>query len=233
LTPVSAPLVSIIVPVYNGERYLGEALHSALSQSYPTVEVIVVDDGSTDGTAAVALMYPAVRYIHQAHSGVATARNRGVSESRGVFLTFVDADDVIPSSKVKVQVEAFLADSNLGYVIGRQVPFDERAVQHADIVSGPWAPLGQRPLPPLAETTIMLRHDIFHEVGPYDEALRVGEDTDWRLRANEQQIPFAIIDDVVLLRRIHDSNLTGDPDAAREAFFKVLHARVKRKRRLG
>jgi glycosyltransferase involved in cell wall biosynthesis len=91
---VSNPLVSVVTPVYNGEAFLRETLESIFAQDYEPFEVIVVDDGSTDGSAAIARSYPAARYIRQHNQGPAAARNAGIAAARGEFLAFVDADDV-------------------------------------------------------------------------------------------------------------------------------------------
>ena len=86
------PLVSVIVPCYNGAAFLEEALRSALAQSYGEVEVVVVDDGSTDSSAEIARRFP-VRYIRQENRGLSEARNTGIRESKGSYLVFLDADD--------------------------------------------------------------------------------------------------------------------------------------------
>ena len=97
-------LISCIVPVFNGERYLAEALDSILAQTWRPLEVIVVDDGSTDGTAHIAAGYGAeVSYIHQANAGPAAARNRGLDAARGEFIAFLDADDLWHKDKLSAR----------------------------------------------------------------------------------------------------------------------------------
>ena len=106
------PLVSVIVPVYNGERFIAEAIQSALLQTYRNIEVLVIDDGSTDKTAAVlqaqAALDSRVRIIRQANGGVARARNRGLAEARGEFVAPLDADDLWDPSKIERQVDRML-----------------------------------------------------------------------------------------------------------------------------
>jgi len=101
-----APLVSVIVPAYNAERFLGRALRSALEQTYGRLEIIVVDDGSTDRTAEIARGIPdgRLRYLHQPNQGQGPARNRGIRDSRGAYITFLDADDCYLAAKVARQV---------------------------------------------------------------------------------------------------------------------------------
>ena len=97
---MSSPLVSVVVPVYNGEAFLRETLDSVFAQDYDPIEVIVVDDGSTDGSARIAQSYSEVRYHWQENAGPAAARNRGIEVAQGEFVAFVDSDDIILPHKV-------------------------------------------------------------------------------------------------------------------------------------
>ena len=117
------PLVSVVIPNYNYGRYLGEAIESVLAQSYPRRELIVVDDGSTDESETVLRRYgQRLRWVRQPHHGVATARNRGVQESRGTLLAFLDSDDVWFPTKLERQVARWLAEPSIGFVhCGAQV----------------------------------------------------------------------------------------------------------------
>src|SRR3954452_6514802 len=98
-----APLVSVIIPVYNAEAFLAEALTSVFALDYEPFEVIVVDDGSTDGSAAVARANSRVRYFHKENRGASEARNAGASHARGELLAYVDADDIVPADKLHLQ----------------------------------------------------------------------------------------------------------------------------------
>ena len=89
------PLVSVVIPCFNQARFLGAAIASALAQTHTPVEVVVVDDGSTDDTAAVTARFPGVRYVRQENAGLSAARNTGLGKSRGAYLAFLDADDVL------------------------------------------------------------------------------------------------------------------------------------------
>src|SRR6185369_6617714 len=106
---VENPLVSVIIPVYNGARYLGAALESVFAQTYREFEVIVVDDGSVDDSGVIAQSFPEVRYIHQANQGVAAARNHGIEAAGGEFFAFLDQDDLWNEDKLKRQVEFLLS----------------------------------------------------------------------------------------------------------------------------
>ena len=111
---MSEALVSCTVPVYNGERFLRDAVSSIIAQSHKAFEVIVVDDGSTDGTSAVARSFPEqVRYVRQENAGPAAARNRGVTEARGRFLAFLDADDLWLPDKLARQIAMLEGDPTI------------------------------------------------------------------------------------------------------------------------
>src|SRR5437867_2556724 len=111
------PCVSVVIPVYNGERYLADAIQSVLDQTYENFEVIVVDDGSTDESAAVAKRFgEAIRYVHQANGGVSKARNTGIAEARGVYLAFLDQDDLWLPDKLSVQVAYLDSHPEVGAV---------------------------------------------------------------------------------------------------------------------
>jgi glycosyltransferase involved in cell wall biosynthesis len=109
-------LVSCIVPVFNGERYLREALDSILAQTYRRLEIVVADDGSADGTAGVVATFgDQVRYIRQANQGPSSARNLGIHVTTGEFIAFPDADDLWHAEKLERQVARFQARDELGY----------------------------------------------------------------------------------------------------------------------
>ena len=119
------PLVSVIIPVYNGGRHLRAALESVFAQTYRPFEVIVVDDGSTDDSSAIAQSFPDVRYIHQQNQGVAAARNRGIDAARGEFFAFLDQDDLWTPEKLKLQIGYLLGHPDLGYTLTQQQFFLE------------------------------------------------------------------------------------------------------------
>jgi glycosyltransferase involved in cell wall biosynthesis len=112
------PLVSCIVPVSNGERYLREALDSILAQTYRPTEIIVADDGSTDTTPAVATCYgDRIRYVKQDNAGAPTARNRGLRLARGEFVAFLDSDDLWHPEKLERQMRRFEARPELDHCV--------------------------------------------------------------------------------------------------------------------
>ncbi len=116
------PLVSVIIPVYNGERYLAEAIGSVLAQTYTPFELIIIDDGSSDNSSGIARSFKEVRYYHQSNQGVAAARNAGISFAHGGFIAFLDQDDIWMHDKLSVQMDYLLQHPEV-----RRRPFETAA----------------------------------------------------------------------------------------------------------
>ena len=121
------PLVSVVVPVYNAEEFVGAAIESLLAQDYSSFEVIVVDDGSSDASADVAGSFPGVQVVRQSNAGPAAARNAGIERARGEFVAFHDADDLVPPTKLSVQVRFLLEHQEVDCVLARQEWIDPPA----------------------------------------------------------------------------------------------------------
>jgi glycosyltransferase involved in cell wall biosynthesis len=199
------PLVSVIIPVYNGEKYLGEAVQSVLEQDYRPLEIIVVDDGSTDRSAEIASSYAEVRYFHQENQGVSAARNAAIAMAMGEFLAFLDADDRWTPNKLSVQIGYHLAHPDIGYTI-----------THQRIQLEPGAPVQAAFKRELLETdhpgyvpsTLMVKQQALQTIGDFQTRYRTGEDIDWFSRAKDSGIPMGIVPEMLLFRRMHHSNLS-------------------------
>jgi glycosyltransferase involved in cell wall biosynthesis len=227
-------LVSVVIPVFNGERHIGEALASVRAQSYSPFEVIVVDDGSTDGTAEVVTAVPEVTYLLRPHEGAPAARNAGVAAARGTYLAFLDADDLMPPDKLTVQVDYLRTHPEVECVFGAQEIFSaDPTIDVTWMQEMPewmrWAPDWER-RGQVQPMSMVLPRAVFERVGGFDERLLVSDDVDWVLRATEAGIVMSVLDDVVLRRRAHESNLSRDPEARRRDHFLLLKARIDRKR---
>jgi glycosyltransferase involved in cell wall biosynthesis len=233
----STPLVSVVIPAYNAERYLGEAIESVLAQTYAPVETIVVDDGSSDGTAAVARSYPGVELIAEENAGPATARNRGFAASRGEIVAFHDADDLMTSDKLAVQVGEMLANPAIGCVLAEQELLVEAGAELPFWAEGTKVPtvMPARPEeladePDVHTMTMVVRREVFERVGGFDEEMRAAEDFDWLLRAAEDGVDFTRLPRVLLKRRVHPASLTQDATAGRAGHFLALKKRIERHR---
>jgi glycosyltransferase involved in cell wall biosynthesis len=233
----STPLVSVVIPAYDAERYLGEAIESVLAQTYAPVETIVVDDGSCDGTAAVARSYPGVELIAEENAGPAAARNRGFAACHGDLIAFHDADDLMTPDTLTVQVGEMLADPAIGCVLaeqellieaGAELPFWAEGSKVPTVM--PAKPEELADEPDVHPMTMLVRREVFERVGGFDEEMRAAEDFDWMLRAAEDGVEFARLPRVLLRRRVHPASLTQDAAAGRAGHFLALKKRIERHR---
>jgi glycosyltransferase involved in cell wall biosynthesis len=221
------PLVSVIVPVYNGECFLAEALDSIFAQDYRPVEVIVVDDGSVDGTANIAKSFKEVRYIYQMNQGHGAAKNAGIAAASGEFIAFLDADDLWAPHKLSVQMEHLLKHANVGYTIARMRTFLGPGVEWPS-----WLNEEHHSRGPIGYVlgTMVARRTVFEQIGTFDTSYRHSNDSDWFFRARDAGIPMAILPDVLLYRRIHSSNMSQETQAIASELLRVVRSSVERRR---
>jgi glycosyltransferase involved in cell wall biosynthesis len=219
---MAGPLVSAIMPVYNGEAFLEAALESLLAQEYEPFEVVVCDDGSTDGTAEILAAHPSVRVVRQENAGAAAARNTAVAASNGEYVAFFDADDLWPPTRLARQVEYLLAHPDVACVLGRQEWMNPPPWLTRDPVYGD---LDGIPL-----LSAMIKRSVFDELGGFDPSFRVAEDTDLLFRMRERQIEIAVLPEIVLHRRFHGGNLTADRSSP-NAVVRSLRQKLERERR--
>lgn len=222
--------MSVIVPVFNAERFLAEALDSVIAQRYPKLEIIAIDDGSSDRSAEILNggQYP-LRYAKQKNLGPAAARNRGLRMSEADVIAFIDADDIWPRGKLMSQI-AFLAENpEVDIVLGRvqyvgdlserenNIRFENsaRITKNVNLGSG------------------IYRRRVFDTVGQFDETLIHYEDHDWFLRARELSTNIFILDNVTLIYRRHADSLSQAHPPADNAFAQVFKKSLDRRRRLG
>jgi glycosyltransferase involved in cell wall biosynthesis len=230
---VTGGLVSIVVAVYNGAPFLAEALDSAVGQDYAPLEVVVVDDGSTDATPDVIARYPEVVALRQSNAGPGAARNTGIAAASGELIAFVDADDVLPTGKVSIQARYLRDHPDVAVVLGRQETRMEGGVDEPHWLERPtWLPKtipwdGREEIPPM---TMVARREAFDRIGSFDTRFRFGDDLDWLLRAHEAGVGLAMVDEVVLTRRVHRDNLTADQAALTREMLMCLRARIERAR---
>lgn len=224
----SLPSVSAIVPLFNGERTIGDALSSIFQQDYPELEVIVIDDGSTDASAAIVREFPSVHLIQQENAGVAAARNRGIAAARGDLLAFLDQDDRWLPGKLRRQVEHLVANPALDYVLAYQrLVLDPLAALPSWFVPS----LVERDHPGVFPGTLVARRCAFDIVGPYDPATPPAESADWFARASDAGLAMEILPETLLEKRIHDRNQSLDIAAVRRGVLLAMKASIDRKRR--
>jgi len=222
--------VSVIIPVYNGERYLAETIESVLAQTYRSLEVIVVDDGSTDESARVAKSFgSSIRYYYQPNLGTAAALNRGTELARGDYFAFLGADDLWTKDRIRLQMAAFDAHPDVDIVSGHVKQFfspelDEsvkkRIHSSTELIPGQVIP------------AMLIKREAFFHVGLFETNWEVGAEMSWYLRAMEIGLHIMILPDLVLLRRLHESNkgITKRRFITQRA--QILKASLDRRRRM-
>jgi len=212
---MTTPRVSVVIPACNAAPFLAEALQSVLAQGLADAEVVVVDDGSTDGTAAVARGFGrGVRVLSQPRSGSGRARNLGLAETSGELVAFLDADDVWTPDKLARQLPLLEEDPGLGLVFSDMVAFGEPGVAGRRYFrergfSGSCTPSAIFLHDMISTPTVVLRRACLRETGPFDPGLPIGQDTDLWLRI-ALSYRFAAVDAPLVRRRFHPGNTTKD-----------------------
>lgn len=221
------PQVSVIIPTYNHARFVAQAVESALAQTYDDVEVIVVDDGSTDHTQAALAGYSAsIKYIYQEHKGLSQARNRGVLAARGDYLVFLDADDLLPADKLALQVPLLDARPDLGLVYSgfqyvdeqnTQVLHESRPNKQGHVLKD----MLRRTLffPP---GTAVVRRECLDRVGPFDESCPAAADTDMWIRIARAGYAFGYVDQPLFQYRVVKGSMSSrTASQARDEFARL------------
>ena len=222
--------VSCIVPAFDSSAFIAAAIASILAQTHRPFEVIVADDGSTDGTAEIARgCGDPVRVVTQPVAGPGATRNLGFAESRGDFVAFLDADDRWHPRKLELQLERFRARPELQLsVTNAQLFWSEKDAEEAERYAG--HPRAQ-PIPGYATTTLLARRAAFARVGPLNPELWFTDATEWFVRARELGVELEVLDEVLTFHRMHAGNLTRRRSAAsREEFLALVKASLDRRR---
>jgi glycosyltransferase involved in cell wall biosynthesis len=219
------PLISIIIPVYNGEKFIQQAIDNILSQQYPAIEIIMVDDGSTDNSREVIESLSVdVRYFHQPNSGPGAARNRGIRDVSGQYIAFLDVDDLWPAKNLEFLMNELTADPELEVVRGFAQLFREDENGNREFLGSPKESF---------QNYIgagIYRKSAFEKVGLYDPELRFGEDGDWFNRAGEQKIKMKRLEEITLLVKRHSNNMTKGKSLVELNTLKVFRKQLERKR---
>lgn len=216
------PKISVIIAVYNGEKYIKEAIDSLLAQTYPSLEIIVIDDGSQDGTEKIVKGYgEALRYFFQPNQGQPVAMNLGLSLARGKYVTFLDADDIYTPTKLALQIEFLEKNPHLNHVFGHiehflspDIPAEEKHKWKCP----------QKIQPTFSAATGLFEKALFDEVGGFNPEQRIGNFIEWYIRAKKKGLTEAIIPEKVLMRRIHQNNMTSNTPGAALEYLKIIKA---------
>lgn len=225
------PLVSVVIPVYNQADYVIGAVDSVLAQDYPAIELIVVDDGSTDDTPRRLSEHGgSFRVIRQVNRGAAAALNVGIRESRGTLVCWLSADDLFLGGKIRAQVRAFTEDPGLGLVytgyerIRADGSHIETLASPAPAHSDPFVTVFWRNS--INGSSVMMPRAVFDECGPFDEDLRADVDADMWLRLT-QRYRVHCLDGVFLSYRIHANTLSANEDLMTASMTEVRRRQLR------
>ena len=224
------PLVSVIIPVYNCEQYLAEAIESIVDQTYSTNEIIVVDDGSTDSSdELVKRSYPSVRYCYQDNAGTGAARNRGIAMAQGSFFAFLDSDDLWLRDKLTIQMAAFHNNPETEIVFGHVKQFHSPEL---DETTKSKMHCPDDVMPGCLPCTMLIKRDSFFHVGLFETSWQVGQDVSWIMRAKEQGLRMTMLLDLVYMRRLHKNNKGITQRYFIKDRVRILKASIDRRRKM-
>jgi glycosyltransferase involved in cell wall biosynthesis len=222
------PLVSVIIPVYNREKFLAAAINSVFAQTYRPIQVIIVDDGSTDRSGEIARSYRDVEYIYQENQGVSVARNTGIDTAKGEFIAFLDSDDLWLPHKLETQINYMLEHPEVDITstkienfieAGAEMPSGFNFEDYVKVID-------QCIILP----TMVMRKVVFLQVGYFPHDLRSNEDTEWIWRARDFKVSIDQISEIFTLRRLHGENLSWQTKSEQKTnLFRIMRESIKRK----
>lgn len=225
-SPDTPPAATVVITCYNHGHFLPDAIESALAQTYRPVETIVVDDGSTDDTAAVCRRYPAVRYIPQKNAGLSAARNTGLRAARGDLVAFLDADDLLAPEAIAIGAKALADHPDWAFVYGGHIGVDAERRRIWELVPTPGAKDYESLLRRNGigmHATVLYQRTVLEDVGGFDPSLRASEDYDIYLRI-AREYPIGSHDGIVAEYRRHEANMSEDAERMLRSSLGVLRA---------
>ena len=219
---MNAPRISALIPAYNAAAFLADALDSVFAQTHPVDEVIVLNDGSTDDTAAVAARYAGrIRYAEQPHAGIRVGREWLVQEARGEWLAFLDADDIWYADKTARQLAVIAGEPDLEFLHGHMIRFRDE----------PTGRVFHPPEPAPLVSASLLRRSAVEKYGGFSGSDDVGEFFDWMVRARERGLRERCMPETVVWRRVHGGNIgVRDREAEQRSYLHTVRAALARRR---
>lgn len=218
---------SVVIPVFNGADRLAEAVSSVRAQLGDGDEIVIVDDGSTDGTAElIPSLGGDVVSVRQDHGGVSAARNRGLRLATGDHIAFLDHDDTWAPGRQAALSAALDADPSIDVAMGL-VSIVADTPDPASLEDNPRRATVHRPW---HLDALLMRRRVFDRVGPFREDIAQTEDVDWFMRAREAGILYGAVDHVTVFYRLHATNLSRDTGGARGSLLTTLKSALDRRR---
>lgn len=219
------PLISVIVPVFNGEKYIKETLQTILSQDYQEKEIIVVDDGSTDGSQEIIRSFAEIKYIFQDNSGVPVARNRGIQEAVGEFIAFSDQDDLWKPYKLTEQIKYLMENPNTEFVISMRKTVLEKGISPPSWLKKELLDSENIDHSP---SSLLAKKSLFDKIGTFNSDLENASDVDWFFRARDAGIQKGVIQKVHYLKRIHEENQSYRVKELHQEYLKLIKQSLAR-----
>ena len=224
------PLISVIIPAYNRERYIGEAIQSILDQRYIPLEIVVINDGSTDGTRDAALQFEAsIIYIEQQNGGIGSALNTGLGKVTGEYIGMLDSDDLWMNNKITLQLPVLQEKKDVGMVFGYIENFHSPELDE-NTKKRIYCP--PDPMPGLSKSTMLAKRDIFGVVGGFDERLLTTDFIDWYARAQLAGIQSVMLQQTIARRRLHENNTMARTPGVQIEYARTMRAKLIRERDL-
>lgn len=199
------PLVSIVLPVKNGERFLAESISSVLSQDYHPLELIVIDGQSTDRSAGIIRSFPEANYVSQDGTGINEAWNQGINEAKGEYIGFMSSDDIWAPAKIQRQINYYRKHPDVLCNITMIKMFLEPNITPPPSLK---AETLNNAYPGYNLETLLVHRSIFKQIGVFLTQIPGPQDLDWWLRLKDSGETIAVIPEVLVYKRIHDLNLT-------------------------
>ncbi len=228
---IDKPLVSVVIPVYNGEKYIRDAIENLVSQGYPALEILIINDGSTDDTDGVVKkaekeLNVDIRYFWYGNDGPAFARNRGIRDASGDLIAFLDADDLFPDDNLNHLVDFMMQNPEVDVVRGYA------QMMKLNPETDEFEPYGKpEESYPAYIGAALYRKEVFRKVGLFDASMKFAEDSDWYMRATELEINMKWLDRVSLIVRRHGENMTDGKDLIELNTLVVFKKALDRMRR--
>lgn len=226
---MNIPLISVILPVYNGDKYLNESIRSVINQDFKNFELIIVDGNSVDSTVEIAKKFSESQIIYQDNQGISDAFNSGIKKAKGKFIAFQSCDDIWTENKLKLQLNFLQNNSDIQYTTSKFKYFKE---DNEPIPTGFKEELLEKELNGQTLETFFGRKKLFNEVGLFDTEFSSALDVEWFSRLNDMKIKNHRIDVVLLLKRLHSRNLSLNEKNNRYQILKALRKSINRKNKL-
>ena len=226
---MTTPNITVILAVKNGERYIEQSINSILNQSLKPHEILIIDGHSTDNTKQICSQFSEIKFIEQNGSGIPGAYNQGIKLSEGEFVSFISHDDIWKKEKLEKHIYIMNKFPEVRYTISQSSFFLEKGVS---IPKNFKIKMLKKPQLVYNMEALVARRSLFKITGYFDTTFITGEDTDWFARTFDLNINREIINEPLILKRIHDKNYSIINDNVTKNMLKAMRKSIRRKRQL-